>query len=593
MRIKLIGWLVCVLTVVGAADLLQAQGTAFTYQGQLNDNGSPAGGSFDLTFALYNSANLLLAAGPITNSAVMVTNGLFTTQLNFGSGIFTGTNYLLQIGVRTNGSTGAFTTLSPRQPLTPAPYAIFANTASNLSGTLPSSQLSGAVPSSQISGTYSAPVTFSNSTNTFSGTFSGYGSSLSNLNASQLTSGTVADARLSANVALLNTNQTFTGSNSFTGFNTFTGTNTLTGVNIFTNLGNSFRGSFFGNGLVGWIPTNATSVQAVSDTGYLLTSPALTTVTLPPSPNVGDIVRISGAGAGGWLVKENSGQSVIGNFAAYRNSYLAALSLSPTADGHGIAGSADGVRMYTAGNDIIGVYGSSNSGQTWTQVSSTGGTGLANHWASVACSANGKIVYAEPAAGGPIQKSTDYGVNWAAATTSATGTFISCSADGSALFPNNYACSGTGTYLAKVSGGVITISTNGGSAFNVTVTAPAAGVTCLGVSSDCTRLVAGVYNGLLYASSNQGATWTNLTASGQAWSGAWMSPDGSKFAATVSTVGTTAGGIYECNVSVLPNTSSTVSTGSIVSSQGSAVELQYIGNNQFMPVSSTGTLWAN
>ena len=32
-----------------------------------------------------------------------------------------------------------------------------------------------------------------------------------------LTSGTVADARLSANVALLNTNQTFTGSNIFTG----------------------------------------------------------------------------------------------------------------------------------------------------------------------------------------------------------------------------------------------------------------------------------------------------------------------------------------------------------------------------------------
>ena len=104
--------------------------------------------------------------------------------------------------------------------LLPTPYAIFANTASNLSGTLPSAQLSGALPSAQISGTYSGPVTFSNSANSFigafSGTFSGTGSGLSNLNASQLTSGTVADARLSANVALLNANQTFTGSNIFT-----------------------------------------------------------------------------------------------------------------------------------------------------------------------------------------------------------------------------------------------------------------------------------------------------------------------------------------------------------------------------------------
>ncbi|MEI9863327.1 MAG: hypothetical protein WDN00_01970 [Limisphaerales bacterium] len=72
-----------------------------------------------------------------------------------------------------------------------------------------------------------------------------------------------------------------------------------------------------------------------------------------------------------------------------------------------------------------------------------------------------------------------------------------------------------------------------------------------------------------------------------------MSPDGSKFAATVTLVGGTLGGVYDCDVSVLPNTATTTSTGSIVGSQGSAVELQYIGNNQFMPVSSTGIIWAN
>jgi hypothetical protein len=34
-------------------------------------------------------------------------------------------------------------------------------------------------------------------------------------------------------------------------------------------------------------------------------------------------------------------------------------------------------------------------------------------------------------------------------------------------------------------------------------------------------------------------------------------------------------------------------SGYIIGGQGSAVELQYIGNNQFMPVSSAGNIWAN
>jgi microcystin-dependent protein len=62
-------------------------------------------------------------AGPITNTAVAVSNGLFTVSLDFGPGVFTGTNYWVEMGVRTNG-TGSFATLVPRQQLTPAPYAM-------------------------------------------------------------------------------------------------------------------------------------------------------------------------------------------------------------------------------------------------------------------------------------------------------------------------------------------------------------------------------------------------------------------------------------------------------------------------------------
>ncbi len=47
-----------------------AQGTAFTYQGQLQNNGSPATGIYDLRFTIYDAVtNGNLLAGPLTNSA--------------------------------------------------------------------------------------------------------------------------------------------------------------------------------------------------------------------------------------------------------------------------------------------------------------------------------------------------------------------------------------------------------------------------------------------------------------------------------------------------------------------------------------------
>ena len=69
--------------------------------------------------------------------------------IDFGPGVFTGATNWLQIGVETNG-VSSFTTLTPRQELTPVPYAIMANSASNLLGTLPAAQLSGTVPLPQL-----------------------------------------------------------------------------------------------------------------------------------------------------------------------------------------------------------------------------------------------------------------------------------------------------------------------------------------------------------------------------------------------------------------------------------------------------------
>jgi hypothetical protein len=103
-----------------------AQGTtAFTYQGRLDDSTGPAHGRYDLKFTLYNAATGgSAAAGPLTNTATGITNGLFTATLDFGASPFTGSARWLELAVRTN-SGGAFLTLSPRQALTPTPYALY------------------------------------------------------------------------------------------------------------------------------------------------------------------------------------------------------------------------------------------------------------------------------------------------------------------------------------------------------------------------------------------------------------------------------------------------------------------------------------
>jgi formylglycine-generating enzyme required for sulfatase activity len=170
-----------------------AQGTAFTYQGRLNSSGAAANGSYDFRFRLAADAlgNTYVGSAFLTND-IGVTNGLFITAIDFGTGLFTGSNYWLEVDVRTNGA-GGYTALYPLQAFTPTPYAIFATTASNVSGTVSAAQISGAVASANLSGTYGNAVTLNNAGNTFSGS----GASLTSLNANNLSSGTVPLARLS------------------------------------------------------------------------------------------------------------------------------------------------------------------------------------------------------------------------------------------------------------------------------------------------------------------------------------------------------------------------------------------------------------
>lgn len=114
--------------------LVSAQGTAFTYQGRLNDGASAASGLYDINFTLFDAVtNGNVIAGPVTNIATSVNDGLFTVTLDFGAGAFDRNARFLELGVRTNGSS-QFVILVPRQPITAAPYAITAGdvTSSNI-----------------------------------------------------------------------------------------------------------------------------------------------------------------------------------------------------------------------------------------------------------------------------------------------------------------------------------------------------------------------------------------------------------------------------------------------------------------------------
>lgn len=103
-----------------------SMGTAFTYQGRFIDSNSPAVGSYDFEYKLYDA----LTGGTQLGNAIYkdnldVVDGYFTTGLDFGTGVFDGEARWLEIGVRPGDATGSYTTLNPRQELTPIPYAMY------------------------------------------------------------------------------------------------------------------------------------------------------------------------------------------------------------------------------------------------------------------------------------------------------------------------------------------------------------------------------------------------------------------------------------------------------------------------------------
>ncbi len=132
--------IVCVGTLLLsflAAVNAEPVGTAFTYQGQLKQDGVPVSDTCDMLFTLWDGPvsgppSILVGpliwfdGGPGNQPPVDVDNGLFSVKPDFDSEAFNGDARFLQIAVRCPTGDGSFTTLTPRQELTPGPYAIFA-----------------------------------------------------------------------------------------------------------------------------------------------------------------------------------------------------------------------------------------------------------------------------------------------------------------------------------------------------------------------------------------------------------------------------------------------------------------------------------
>lgn len=116
-------------------------------------------------------------ATSINLAPVSVSNGLFAVTLDFGPGVFNGGAQWLEIDVATNG--GQAVALTPREQFTPTPYAIMAESASNLVGAISSGQLPASVltnndpgvifPGLTLNGPLTLPSTGSSPDRIFSG----------------------------------------------------------------------------------------------------------------------------------------------------------------------------------------------------------------------------------------------------------------------------------------------------------------------------------------------------------------------------------------------------------------------------------------
>jgi hypothetical protein len=151
----------CVVMLWWASVGEAALGTAFTYQGRLMDSNDVANGKYDFQFRMFDDPDTVVGIqiGPdVVVDDVNVADGYFTVDLDFGGGAFDGNARWLEIGVRPGAQSDPdpYSILAPAQKISPAPYAMYAETCGSGGGGVPVPlELSGSVssPGAIIKGT--------------------------------------------------------------------------------------------------------------------------------------------------------------------------------------------------------------------------------------------------------------------------------------------------------------------------------------------------------------------------------------------------------------------------------------------------------
>jgi hypothetical protein len=390
-------------------------------------------------------------------------------------------------------------------------------------------------------------------------------------------------------------------------------------------------------GTLPWVVVSGTSQQAEPNTGYVAANAAEVTVTLPPTPEVGDIVRVSSLGLGGWKIAQNSGQSIIASQIALPGTIWTARDtvrdwscVASSSDGlkliAGVDNGAQGGNLYTStdggiswaprasvkswrsvasssdGTKLVAVvrepanpiYTSSDSGNTWLPRET------ARNWSSVSSSADGTKLVAV-VSGGKIYRSADSGVSWSVAyNIDSLWGAVAMSADGSKIIVANstyvlhsidsgtswtsrglgnntqnvssVTMSANGNTMAAVSNYVF-VSNDSGSSW-VERYGPLSGASGVACSADGTKIILPSV-----ISIDSGHTWVQRNFEGVQIA---ASADGNKLVIA-------RGGQYPIYIS---STKTTVgNSGFLRGAASTAVELQYISNGQFQPLSSVGTIY--
>ncbi len=418
-------WLQVILALVapvwgGSAARAQSLSTAFTYQGELRESGTPASGLHDLRFRLYDAAIDGAQIGPtVCLDDVALVEGRFTVSLDFGQA-FAGDQRFLEIDVRADsgldcGSAAGFVQLDPRQAVTAAPYAAFshiaatagsaataatagtATTAANatqLNGQLATfyqnaaNLSSGTLADGRLAGTYSGALMLINAGNQFTGS----GAGLTSLDASNLATGTLDASRLPVPLSL-------TGAVGGTGL--INATNSSTSARAVFGQATAASGATYG----GYFQAASTGAIGVVGAVTAPTGPTYGVYGQSDSTTGRAVIGVATSGAGvnfGGRFETNStdgyGLYARANSATGPNIGVAGVTQSTT--GWGVFGVATagsgqnyGVRGESTSSSGYGVYG---------QTTATTGTNYGGYFRAAGTSGRGVVGWASSGTGNTL-----------------------------------------------------------------------------------------------------------------------------------------------------------------------------------------------